>query len=298
MITAAFTRLNAQRYYYYNDKYMDGDITGELGASFGIMNAFTDLGGRKGIGKGFIKDLNMKNSRPSASVYAAANFRDAITLRLEATFGGVQAYDSILKSVKETTSGRYERNLSFRSKVTDFMLAAELHPLMWRNYDETEPPRLSPYVLGGIGFFSFNPQAKLNGQWYDLQPLRTEGQGFAEYPNRKPYKLRQLNIPLGLGVRYEISPVLNARLELVHRILRTDYLDDVSGFYIDPSLFSNYLSPQQAGIAQLLYDRRQELNPSQLHTPGNERGDEKDNDAYFSVQLKIGFTIRTRRGNY
>jgi hypothetical protein len=297
LFTAGIT-VNAQRYYYFNDKYMQGDITAEIGASIGFMNAFTDLGGRKGIGKGFIKDLNLKKSKPSASIYLAANFRDALTLKLEGTFGKIEAYDTILKKVKQTTFGRYERNLSFRSRITDFMLAAELHPLMWKSYIDEEPPYFSPYVMAGIGYFSFNPQARVNGQWYDLQPLRTEGQGFREYPDSKPYKLQQLNIPIGVGVRYEISPVLNARFEIVHRILRTDHLDDVGGNYIDPALFSSYLSPQQAAIAQLLFDRRNELDPTATPLTGVERGDVKDNDAFFSVQLKIGYTLRTKRNGY
>jgi hypothetical protein len=42
------------------------------------------------------------------------------------------------------------------------------------------------------------------------------------------YKLIQTNIPLGGGIKYEPSALLNLRLEGVYRILMTDYLDDVS----------------------------------------------------------------------
>ena len=89
----------------------------------------------------------------------------------------------------------------------------------------------------GAGIFSFNPQAKLNGQWYALQPLHLEGQGFKEYPDRSSYQLNQLNFIAGLGLRYELNSVFNARLELVHRILRTDYLDDVSNIMSIPIFF-------------------------------------------------------------
>ena len=104
-------------------------------------------------------------------------------------------------------------------------------------YDDEEPPRLSPYVVAGAGVYSFDPQAKLNGQWYSLQPLHLEGQGFAEYPDRKTYQLTQLNLIGGLGLKYEINSLFNARLEFAHRFLFTDYLDDASEIdYIDPTL--------------------------------------------------------------
>ena len=60
------------QYYYYNDRYYDNDVVMEIGATFGIMNAFTDLGGKKGIGKSFIKDLNWKNSKCSCHVQKCA----------------------------------------------------------------------------------------------------------------------------------------------------------------------------------------------------------------------------------
>jgi hypothetical protein len=264
-----------------------------------MMNCLTDLGGKKGIGKGFLKDYNGKNSNLSFGIFATATYRYIFGLRLEATFGKVEADDKILKPVAPSTYGRYERNLSFRSPITDIQLSMEFHPLYLQvNYDK-DPTHLSPYILGGIGYFRFNPQAKLNNQWFDLKPLRLEGQGFEEYPNRKEYKLGQLNIPLGIGVKYEINQFLNARLELVHRIITTDYLDDVSTEYIDPSLFASYLSPVQASFAARLHDRQAELIPSHLTIPGNQRGDPKDNDSYFSMQAKISVLFgRLKRNRF
>jgi hypothetical protein len=280
--------LNAQ-YYYENDKYYSNEIIFELGGSVGVMNSLTDLGGKKGIGKGAIKDLNWKVSKPSFSIYAIAMYKGAIGVRLEATMSGIHSYDSILKKVASTTFGRYERNLSFKSKITDIQLAVEVHPLFFKLYDENQAPFWSPYAVVGIGFFTFDPQAELNGVWYRLQPLHLEGQGFAEYPDRKPYKLTQLNIPLGIGIRYEVNSSISARLEIIHRILLTDYLDDVSTGYIDPTLFNTYLLPAQASIAQQLYDRR-------ITTIKDiQRGGHTDKDAFFTIQLKIGIAIRSPR---
>lgn len=279
---------NAQ-FYYYDNKYMENAVVIETGASFGIMNCITDLGGGKGQGKKFTKDINWKNSKIAFGIYVAGLYQNKAGLRLEANFGDVTAYDSILKDVAASTAGRYERNLSFRSKITEFQLIAEIHPLLFINPDEA--PRLSPYVLSGVGLFSFDPKAKLKGIWYSLQPLRTEGQGFREYRERQPYKLSQLNISAGLGLRYELNSFLNARLEVNYRFLDTDYLDDVSTDYINPDLFNVYLPINQAAVAQQLYNRKYELNPSDLPGIGDQRGNLKDNDAYFTIQLKAGVVL-------
>ncbi|MBC7874877.1 MAG: hypothetical protein H7Y01_12820, partial [Ferruginibacter sp.] len=274
--------LEAQ-YYYYNNKYYANAMVFEFGGTFGVMNSLTDLGGKKGQGKKFLRDLNWKNAKPSFGVYVLAMHQDKIGLRLEGTVGEVSAYDTILKSVRTTTGGRYERNLSFKSKISDFQLALEIYPLLFFNYDDQDPPAFSPYAVIGAGYYSFDPKAKLNGLWYALQPLRTEGQGFREYPGRTPYKLSQLNISAGAGVKYEINSLLNARLELNHRILNTDYLDDVSTSYIDHHLFSTYLPVHLAGVAQQLYNRKGELNPGDATRPGDQRGSAEHDDSFFTI---------------
>src|SRR6185436_3005783 len=107
--SAVFSQpLKAQNYYYYNNKYYDNPVVFEIGASFGAMNSFTDLGGRKGVGKNFVKDLRWKTIRPSYGLYLMAMYNNVLGVRLEGTFGQVVGYDSILKSVASSTYGRYE----------------------------------------------------------------------------------------------------------------------------------------------------------------------------------------------
>jgi hypothetical protein len=287
--------LKAQ-YYFYNDKYYDKDIVLDLGATFGVMNGLTDLGGKKTTGiKKLTEGINWKTASPSFGGYIMAMYKDKIGLRLEATFGEVSGADSLLKHEKKPSTGRYESNLSFKSRISELQLGLEIHPLMFLNYDEQDPPRLSPYTVIGAGYYSFDPQAQLNGQWYSLQPLSTEGQGFSEYPDRKPYKLSQFNISTGLGIKYEISSMFNARLEANYRFLFTDYLDDVSTTYIDPNLFRNYLPTNVAAVAQRLYNRKGELKPSGTASIGDQRGSPSSNDSYFTIQVKIGVIIGRQR---
>jgi hypothetical protein len=283
-------KVEAQNYFYDNNHY-DKPLLFEVGASIGLMNCLTDIGGSKGLGKKTIKDINVKNNQLCGGLYLSATYQDAVALRLETTFGQVKGYDSILKNVAPSTSGRYERNLSFKTSIKEISLIAEVHPLfIFSRYEDKNPPRASPYFLAGIGFFNFNPQAKLNNTWVDLQPLHTEGQGFAEYPERPNYKLNQINIPLGIGLRYELSRTLNIRAEVIYRILKTDYLDDVSHvYYVDPAVFYNHFTDAKLANALLLYDRRNELNP-QTDTPA-QRGNPESNDSYFSLNIKLGLIL-------
>ena len=280
------------QYSYDDDLYYDNRVTYELGGSIGAMNCLTDLGGRKGVGKGFIKDLNAGKSQFSGGIFLSAAYRYAVVLRAEATWGTIKADDKILESVKETTLGRYDRNLSFKSTIYEVMLAAEIHPRYFKKYKKGEKlPRFSPYLMGGIGYFSFNPKAKLNDQWIELQPLSTEGQGFSEYSNRKEYRLKQLNFPIGAGFKYKLSPLFNFSAECVYRILHTDYLDDVSTRYIDQKVFSNHFIGEQLTQALLLNDRQKELNSTHVPIKNDIRGNPDNNDAYFTINLKLGFVF-------
>jgi hypothetical protein len=294
VLLTGFAKKVAAQYYFYDNKYYDNPLLVELGGSVGAMNCLTDIGGNKGIGKRFVKDLNLGKTNLAGSFYISANYKYAVSLRAEATFGQVSAADAVLEKVKATTFGRYDRNLSFRSNISEFMLAAEIHPLFIfinKNNDDWTPPMFSPYLLAGVGFFHFNPQAQLNGNWVDLQPLSTEGQGFKEYPDRKTYSLSQINIPVGIGVRYELTSTLNLRAEFVYRILNTDYLDDVSTNYIDPTLYQNYFTGNKLTNALLLNDRQYELDPTHITQPGDQRGDPNHKDSYFSFNIKIGYTF-------
>jgi hypothetical protein len=270
------------QYYYYNDKYFDNDLVFELGGSIGIMNSITDLGGQSSNKKIYFNEINWQNKNTAAGFYVGAMFQQIVGVRLEATYGSIKGNDSLLPN----TSSRRLRNLSFRSDIREIGLIAEFHPLNLGNREQ--PLMFSPYIMAGAGWFSFNPQGNLDGKWVDLKPLRTEGQGFTEYPDRTPYRLSQANLCAGMGIRYDVNSSFNIRLEWLHRYLFTDYLDDASTQYINPDLFSSYLSPSLAQQAKLLHKR--------IPVSSVTRGNPKSNDSYFTINLKAGITLgRTRR---
>lgn len=269
------TKNSYSQFYYYNDKYYDKDLIWEVGASYGIMNCVTDVGVKNP--SAFLPSwVQWKNSKGNGSFYIGVNYKDIVGGRLEFTMGKIAGADSMGKHV--------DRNLSFRSDISEIALIGEVYPFNFK-YKENGLSRFSPYLMAGIGWFSFNPQAYYQGRWYDLQPLRTGGQGFKEViPNTDPYKLSQVNVPVGVGLKYEISNMFNARFEILYRFLFTDYLDDASGLSPDPSVFDLYFTPQKATIAKALSDR------SSAGT-GVLRGSQKFNDHYFNINFKLGITL-------
>lgn len=152
--------------------------------------------------------------------------------------------------------------------------------------------------MAGVGVFHFNPKGSLtdaagNKSWYYLHPLRLEGQGMPEYPYSKPYKLTQINIPFGGGIKYYISDRINLSAEFLYRKTFTDYIDDVSKKYIDPTNYTKYLSASEASLAYQLSDKAVGIiYPGMTRYPaGTQRGDTKDGDTYFSIVMKVGVRL-------
>jgi hypothetical protein len=273
----------------------------EVGFAVGPMFFLGDLGGNTGSGTKFIKDVNLKSTKPSAGLLFSYHATDWLAFRIAGTIGAVSGNDA--QSPANTTHDIYrlQRNLSFRSGIHEIYAGAEIYPFnlipfMKRSYIG----RYQPYVIGGIGLFHFNPEAKdIDGSWVRLQPLRLEGQGFAEYPNSKSYKLTQKNMQFGIGLKYQLNGNTWIGAEFVERKLFTDYVDDVSmNYYVDPSLFANYLNPASAAIANRLYYRgTYNLGGVPPYLSGLERGNPNQNDAYFNMSITLTKRIFKQNGD-
>lgn len=274
------------QFYFYNDKYLEEECVWEAGITAGMSNCLTDLGGNKGIGKKFIKDVNWNQGRVTAGLFVAANWQSVITARVDFNFLQLSGSDAVLKNKTGIAQGRYQRNLAFKTNVTELTGLVELHPLFIKT--NSKAPAFSPYITAGVGLFFYNPQASINNVWYSLRDLHTEGQGFKEYSGRDAYKKFSYAIPVGLGIKYDAGHLLSVRFEILHRFTSTDYLDDVSTRYIDPAFFDKYLNTSLATIA------RQLANPSGSAIDG-QRGNPANKDGYFSAVIKTALIINRKK---
>lgn len=271
----------------------------EVGINVGPSFFLGDLGGNRGRGTRFVKDVNLSVTQVMKGLYATVYPNEWLGIRAAAQIGILEADDRLIKNNGSHELYRKQRNLDFRSNIAEAYIAAEIYPLTLLYIGIPDyKPRFKPYGVIGVGAFKFNPQGSLtdnngNVTWHDLKPLRTEGQGFEEYPDRKEYSLNQINIPMGVGVKYMLSERINISLELLLRKSFTDYIDDVSTTYIDPNLFDKYLSPADAIIARRIADKVHGIVDPNLarNEPGVQRGNPTQNDSYFTTFLKFGIRL-------
>jgi hypothetical protein len=286
-----------------------GDGRFEIGLNVGPMNFLGDLGGNKGKGTYGIKDNNIPVTNMIAGISASYYPKEWFGIRIGGNIGQMQGDDRLIKQKQpaDTWEGaRKFRNITFRSPLYEGYLAVELYPTVIGYNNFGRIPRFRPYLIGGVGFFKFNPQGLYrdpqgNETWVDLKPLRIEGQGMRE-TGVPEYSLTSYNIPMGIGIKYDINERMTFGIELVHRVTGTDYIDDVSDKYINPALYSNYMSPAQAAIATYL-SNPSDFYPSSIpgYTPyglrnpndifGKKRGNPERKDAYFSSTFRITWRI-------
>jgi hypothetical protein len=271
----------------------------EVGIGVGPLFFLGDLGGNYGEGSTFIKDVNLSTINLAKGVFASYHPTEWLGFRVAFNQGRVEGYDSLIRSKGGAEESRKRRNLQFRSNIWEAYGAVEFYPtVFFERYDGLQG-KIRPYGVVGLGVFKFNPQGRYyapNGSsaWVDLQPLRTEGQGMAEYPDRKPYSLMSMEIPLGVGIKYFIKENFYIGVEVMHRKSFTDYVDDVSTTYIDNNLFGQYMTPQQAAMANQLYFRENYVpygSTSRTPPAGEQRGNPNNNDSFFSTILRCGWRL-------
>lgn len=215
----------------------------------------------------------------SFGVFGRYNFNSHFALRGGITYGRLSGDDA-----NHTSPDLVARNLSFRSNVYEFGVTGEYNLL---GLDKYMP--FSPYLFAGIAVFHHNPQALYNGTWVDLQPLGTEGQGTAAYPERRPYSLWQVSIPFGAGVKVQFAEKVTLGVEAGLRRTFTDYLDDVSTTYVDRGILAN----ENGQLAVRMMDRSGEImSDPPARSEGSIRGNPDVQDYYafmgMTLSIKLG----------
>lgn len=269
----------------------------EVGITAGPSNFLGDLGGNMGRGTPFLKDNNFPMTKLTWGGFVSYHPNELLAFRLALNFGSLEGDDAIIKAKGGLEEARKTRNSNFRSKFQEVLLLGEIYPTIFLEEDPSDNyKKFRPYVAAGIGAFHYNPEGfdPVSNQWVGLQALNTEGQGFAEFPDRKPYKLTQMNLPLGIGIKYFLNDNVNLSFEIIHRKTFTDYIDDVSTNYIDPALFYTYMPNDRAQLAQRMANKS-----GGVFDAGDKRGTPSNNDAYYSAGFKLGIRLgdNSRYGN-
>lgn len=271
----------------------------EIGA--GASNFLGELGGKDAIGTNDLRDFELSQTRFAFMIGYKYTLHKKLHLRANFTYGTLSGHDSLTDE-----PFRKNRNLHFRSRVYELSALLEYEfPIRlkkghiydikgvqgWKNGGS------SFYVFVGIGGFHYNPQAQYDGQWIDLRPLRTEGQGLPGGADE--YRRIALVIPFGCSISRRLSPRFALSLEVSYRYTFTDYIDDVSTSYYNPYELQLYVDEGYEEIASYLSNPSLNAQQGGLYprvtAPGQQRGDDTDYDGYMFAFIKGQYLLERNR---
>ena len=196
-----------------------------VGGGFGSANYFGDIT----PAPSFIS-TDIKFTRLGFSGFVTHKFTPRLTGRAALAWQRLKGDDFVSANPNEKQAiGRYIRNLHFRNDVIELSGVAMFN-LFENNSPFFKRPTWSPYGFIGLGIIYSNPMARTpvqdGAKWIALRPLHTEGRSYSPIT---------LVIPFGVGVSYKLNQRIDLGFELGYRFTFTDYLDDVSGKYVDPN---------------------------------------------------------------
>ena len=227
----------------------------------------------------YLGDLNtthFNQSSAAAGLVIRKNIDKRFAYKAELMYLNLRSDETNSKDTISATRG-----LHFKSPIYELSGQIEFNFLP---YDPGNPLYTwTPFVYAGASLFNFNPQGEnANGEWVDLQPLGTEGQGTTQPNTDSKYSLIQFAAALGGGVKIAVSNTFNIIFEYSTRKTFTDYLDDVSGNYVSTT------PTEWSDNPDALYFS----DPSDRVYPfGKERGNPNKKDWYSFAGVTLSFKL-------
>lgn len=279
-----------------------------LGINLGMSDLWGDVGTKSMIDH-YTNDKYWSRPKFMGGLYGRYLPHPALGIRLGVNFGTLYASDDFnyskakkATSIEDDAYQRYARNLNAKTRIWEGQLLFEINLRRFNLESPAAGKHFNPYIALGVGVFNFKAKGEYtdpkNGktQWIDLDELDLEGQGFSNYDKApKKYSRWQMNVPLGLGLRWDIGRQLGLGVEYMYRFCFTDYLDNVSENYIDPKLFDQNLEPDKAAIARQMYDKSYEIDPNYKHAAGEKRGNNSVKDGYSTISINFYYKVKSRK---
>ncbi|MBI1308026.1 MAG: outer membrane beta-barrel protein [Bacteroidetes bacterium] len=263
----------------------------ESSLEFGLM-----FGGSNYKGDLVPKFFESRGTHANGGILIRYNPVQRFSFRLGVNYGSISGDDNWYGEDEV----RAARNLHFKSDIWDIHAGFDINLNTFRYKQERG---IIPHLILGIAVFKFNPMAQFtydpsswqatalqsydnlqsrDGDWVELQPIGTEGQETTEYNDLKRYSLTSFAIPVGAGFKFKLSRQWTFGIEYTTRITFTDYLDDVSGKYVEPV----FLESQYGPISAAMSDRSKTQNLA-----GTQRGDDSKRDLYSIFGVTLTYRI-------
>lgn len=294
-----------------------------IGISINALSYFGDLAPKSNFAS-----TDISFTRPGFGATLSRKYGPRFTMRASFTYGRLTGDDfKSADPLGEEARFRYVRNLHFRNDIKELAVTA-VFDLFQNERTYLRRPVFTPYAFAGIAILHHNPKARVSddfsgpeaGKWIELEPLGTEGQHI-EGSGVDTYNKFQIAIPAGIGVRYKLTQNFDLAFEIGYRHLFFDYIDDVSGNYLDLNRFDSELSRVMAdrsmepaaaisnedrnfeaiGTTASLFNYNSPLGSDYLAFRGyghensngtpNIRGNSNDNDIYIITSIQLTYVF-------
>lgn len=295
----------------------------DYGFAIGTANYLGDIGGEQLTRQDFAADLHYGQTKLSSHVFVRYRLNSTFAVKGQLGTVYLEDFDNL-----STNPARMTRNAHFRNFVNELSLRGEVNlfsrPLITR-YTSKLRVGVNTYAMLGVTGFVHNPQAQLNpdaaqyhldqgnldmtqsqvnlidhDRWYDLRDYGTE---------KLTYGSASLGFPLGLGASFMVNYQFRVGLEFVWNLTLTDYLDDVSYTYADPSGLSDIglilSQPSYPDIAESAGIEDAEGYMANFRWDAayeSPRGNPDKNDTYGTLQVTVSKVVmgssNFRRNNY
>lgn len=328
-----------------------------FGGGINSLNYFGDLAPNPSA-----LSTDISFTRPGINLMLRQKINERWHWRGNFMWGRISGSDQESADLSTENANRYLRNMSFRNDIFELSITGQVD-LFKHSRRYVTRPVFNPYLFFGLGVIYHNPKGQVPeyfsdnyymdpenlparhtalenaGEWVSLRELGTEGQNYYDKDGyestynktlKKPYSRFVLVVPVGIGARYKLTNNVDISMELGYRHVFSDYLDDVSGQYVDMAVFvdedgnfdataaafsdmSNQFTREEfENIRQSVYNGRVITNESEL-IPGltwqraagygnqagdsdtaperNVRGNSNDNDMYFVTNIQVSFIL-------
>lgn len=182
---------------------------------------------------------SFRTAKPGIGVYVGRYITPSLSAGIAFNISSLKGDDALY----DKPAFREHRAFRFKSSLKELSLQAKYNLLSLFAYQ----PRLEPYVFAGVGAAFINTSAdysRLDREYFSETSSTVLG---LPADIAQPNKKTKVVIPLGIGLRYDLSPDLTLNMETAYRLTNTDYIDGFSES-ANPRLNDHYLS-QTVGIS-------------------------------------------------
>ncbi|HTF04715.1 MAG TPA: DUF6089 family protein [Bacteroidia bacterium] len=275
----------------------------DFGGGFGAANFLGEMGGDELTRRDFIADLKLQQTRTAINGFARYKISPMFSVKAGITWAVVRGADSL-----SSNPPRHYRNLTFKNNLVEALAECQFFFYEVNDLGHTYryKDNFRAYIGLGVGAVYHNPKGFYQGEWVNLRPLTTEGIRYTQVT---------LVIPASAGFYFTINKRHRIGWNLCWRTTFSDYLDDVSGQYADPSLLPSDMSAIMADrtdhAAADAFGLQAGYGPGWGNNFGystyvdqegvqhfNKRGDNTHNDSYITTQVEYSYVLRGRSSIY